>query len=52
MAEIKPTKTHLNHLIKIKRMAFQALFLKRMTWLHLGGSYPIQRPQLNRNDSH
>ena len=29
-AQIKPTKTHLEHVIKLRRMAFQELFLKHV----------------------
>ena len=45
-------KTHSTRQIKIQRMVFQALLLKRATWQNLDGPSPIQQPPLNRNDSH
>ena len=51
MAKIKTDKTHLEHLIKIKRWQFNVLLIMCVMWLHLDVPFEIQRPQLNRNDS-
>ena len=52
MAEIKTDINTFERPIKIQWRAFDALFIMHLTCHHLGGQYAIQRPQLNRNDSH
>ena len=43
MAKIKTGVNASEHPIKIKRRAFDALLIMRMTWHHLGGPSDIQR---------
>ena len=52
MLRLKPTKNACKRLIKIHRRAFEALFIMLAAWHHLGNPSLIQRPRLNRNDSH
>ena len=52
MAEIKIDETYLERRIKIKWRQFDELLITQATWLHLDGPSEIQRPRLNRNDSH
>ena len=52
MAKIRADETHLECRIKIKRGWFDALLIMCAIWLHLDSPSEIQRPRLNRNDSH
>ena len=45
------TEMHLKREIKIKRRAFHALLITRITWQNLDGPSQIQQTQLNRNES-
>ena len=52
MAEIKTDRNVSERPIKIQQQVFDVLFIRHATWHHLGGPSAIQRPRLNRNNSH
>ena len=50
--EIQTDETHLKRQIKMKRRPFDALLIMPATWLYINSPSEIQRPRLNRNNSH